>query len=291
MAGVEKEFRGEVILNPGYTVGYLEQEPRLPAEATVREVVEDAVRDVVALLKEYEEINAKFSEPMADDAMNALLERQGTVQEKLDAQGGWDLDSRLDMAMDALRCPGARHEDRRAVGRREKARGAVSPPAEKAGHPPARRADQPPGRGDSGVAGAPPRAVRGHRDRGDARPLLSRQRGRLDPRAGPRRRHPMEGQLLRLAGTEEGAPAAGGKAGVRQAADPSEGAGMDQGISPRPAGQEQGPRGFLRVNARRGFGATGSGYADLHSRGAAAWKPRHRGPGPAQGLRREHPFR
>ena len=105
MAGVEKEFRGEVIINPGYTVGYLEQEPRLPADSTVREVVEEAVHDVVALLKEYEEINAKFSEPMADDAMNALLERQGTVQEKLDAQGGWDLDSRLDMAMDALRCP------------------------------------------------------------------------------------------------------------------------------------------------------------------------------------------
>jgi ATP-binding cassette ChvD family protein len=87
-------------------VGYLEQEPGLPADATVREVVEDGVRNVVALLKEYEEINAKFSEPMSDDAMNALLERQGTVQEKLDAQGGWDLDSRLDMAMDALRCPG-----------------------------------------------------------------------------------------------------------------------------------------------------------------------------------------
>jgi ATP-binding cassette ChvD family protein len=105
MAGVEKEFRGEVILNPGYTVGYLEQEPQLPAEATVREVVEDGVREVVALLREFEQINAKFSEPMDDEAMNALLERQGTVQEKLDAQGGWDLDSRLDMAMDALRCP------------------------------------------------------------------------------------------------------------------------------------------------------------------------------------------
>ena len=105
MAGVEKEFRGEVVLNPGYSVGYLEQEPQLPAEATVREVVEDGVQEVVALLKEFEEINAKFSEPMDDDAMNALLERQGTVQEKLDAQGGWDLDSRLEMAMDALRCP------------------------------------------------------------------------------------------------------------------------------------------------------------------------------------------
>jgi energy-dependent translational throttle protein EttA len=105
MAGTEKEFRGEVILNAGYTVGFLEQEPKLPAGATVRQVVEEGVRDVVGLLKEYEEINAKFSEPMSDDAMNALLSKQGTVQEKLDAQGGWDLDSRLDMAMDALRCP------------------------------------------------------------------------------------------------------------------------------------------------------------------------------------------
>jgi sulfate-transporting ATPase len=105
MAGVEKEFRGEVVLNPGYSVGYLEQEPALPADATVREVVEDGVREVVALLQEFEQINAKFSEPMGDDAMNALLERQGTVQEKIDAQGGWDLDSRLEMAMDALRCP------------------------------------------------------------------------------------------------------------------------------------------------------------------------------------------
>jgi ATP-binding cassette ChvD family protein len=105
MAGVEKEFRGEVVLSPGYTVGWIEQEPQLPPDATVREVVEDGVREVVALLQEFEQINAKFSEPMDDEAMNALLERQGTVQEKLDAQGGWDLDSRLDMAMDALRCP------------------------------------------------------------------------------------------------------------------------------------------------------------------------------------------
>ncbi len=105
MAGVEKEFKGEIVLNPGYTIGYLEQEPLLPPDATVRDVVEDGVRDVVAALKEFEEINAKFSEPMDDEAMNALLERQGAVQEKLDALGGWDLDSRLDMAMDALRCP------------------------------------------------------------------------------------------------------------------------------------------------------------------------------------------
>jgi ATP-binding cassette ChvD family protein len=105
MAGVETEFRGEISVSPGFTIGYLEQEPLLDSTKSVREVVEEAVREVVDLLKEFEEINARFGEPLDDDAMNALLERQGTVQEKLDSQGGWDLDSRLDMAMDALRCP------------------------------------------------------------------------------------------------------------------------------------------------------------------------------------------
>ncbi len=119
MAGVEKEFRGETILAPGYTIGYLEQEPQLPAERTVREVVEEGVQEVVALLKEFEEINAKLAEPMDDDAMSAILERQGAVQEKLDALGGWDLDSRLEMAMDALRCPPAELKRRRPLGRRD----------------------------------------------------------------------------------------------------------------------------------------------------------------------------
>jgi energy-dependent translational throttle protein EttA len=105
MAGVEKEYNGETILSAGYTVGYLEQEPQLDPERTVREVVEQGVTELAGLLKEFEEINAKFAEPMDDDAMNALLARQGEVQEKLDALGGWDLDSRLEMAMDALRCP------------------------------------------------------------------------------------------------------------------------------------------------------------------------------------------
>jgi energy-dependent translational throttle protein EttA len=105
MAGVDTEFRGETIRSPGHTVGYLEQEPQLPAGSTVREVVEEGVTELVALVKEFEDINAKFAEPMDEEAMNALLERQGVVQEKLDSLGGWDLDSRLEMAMDALRCP------------------------------------------------------------------------------------------------------------------------------------------------------------------------------------------
>lgn len=107
LAGVDKEFLGETVISPGHSVGYLEQEPLLDDSRTVREVVEQAVKETVDLLKEYEEINAKFGEEMSDDEMNALLERQGAVQEKLDQLNAWDLDSRLEMAMDALRCPPA----------------------------------------------------------------------------------------------------------------------------------------------------------------------------------------
>src|ERR687895_2043669 len=105
LAGVDKDFNGETVLSPGFTVGFLEQEPLIDDARTVREVVEEAVQETVDLLKEFEEINAKFGEEMSDDEMSALLERQGAVQEKLDALDAWDLDSRLELAMDALRCP------------------------------------------------------------------------------------------------------------------------------------------------------------------------------------------
>jgi sulfate-transporting ATPase len=105
LAGVDKEFNGEAAASPGYTVGYLEQEPLIDEARTVREVVEEAVKETVNLLKEFEAINAKFAEEMSDNEMNKLLERQGEVQEKLDHLDAWDLDARLDMAMDALRCP------------------------------------------------------------------------------------------------------------------------------------------------------------------------------------------
>ncbi|HVG33445.1 MAG TPA: energy-dependent translational throttle protein EttA [Pyrinomonadaceae bacterium] len=105
LAGVDKEFTGQTVLSPGHTVGFLEQEPNLDDTKTVREIVEEGVQDVVDLLKEFDAINEKFSEPMSDDAMAALLERQGAVQEKLDAADAWELDSKLEMAMDALRCP------------------------------------------------------------------------------------------------------------------------------------------------------------------------------------------
>jgi ATP-binding cassette ChvD family protein len=105
LAGVDKDINGETVLSPGYTVGFLEQEPLVDSNKTVREVVEEGVQEIVDLLKEYNAINDKFSEPMNDDEMTKLLEKQGEVQEKLDAVGAWDLDSRIEMAMDALRCP------------------------------------------------------------------------------------------------------------------------------------------------------------------------------------------
>jgi len=105
LAGADQEFIGKTILSPGYTVGFLEQEPRLDENKTVREIVEEGVAGTVALLNEFNRITEQFSEPMSDEEMNKLIERQGEVQEKLDALDAWDLDSRLEMAMDALRCP------------------------------------------------------------------------------------------------------------------------------------------------------------------------------------------
>ncbi len=105
MAGVDKEYNGNIVISPGYSVGYLEQEPQLDPERTVREIVQEAVQETVDLLQQFEEINMKFAEPMGDDEMDALIARQAEVQEKLDALDAWDLDSKLEMAMEALRCP------------------------------------------------------------------------------------------------------------------------------------------------------------------------------------------
>ena len=105
IAGIDKNFQGEVVFSPGYTVGYLEQEPKLDDAKTVREVVEEGCAATVALLKEYEEINMKLCEPMDDEQMARLIERQGELYEQIDQVNGWELDSVLERAMDALRCP------------------------------------------------------------------------------------------------------------------------------------------------------------------------------------------
>jgi sulfate-transporting ATPase len=105
MAGLDKEFNGQMTSNPGYSVGFLEQEPALDENKTVRQTVEEAVSEIVDLVKEYDQINEKFAEPMSDEEMDQLITRQGEVQEKLDATDAWDLDARLERAMDARRCP------------------------------------------------------------------------------------------------------------------------------------------------------------------------------------------
>ncbi len=108
IAGAEKEYQGEVVFSPGYSVGYLEQEPKLEPGKTVKEVVQEGVQNIVDTLKEYEEVNEKFGDPeiLEDpDKMDALINRQAELQDKIDATDAWNLDSRLERAMDALRCP------------------------------------------------------------------------------------------------------------------------------------------------------------------------------------------
>lgn len=105
MAGIDNEFLGNVTPAKGYTIGYLEQDPLLDSTKTVKEIVEEGLQETVNLVKEFEEINMKFGDPMSDDEMNKLLERQALLQDKLDASNAWDLDSRLELAMDSLRCP------------------------------------------------------------------------------------------------------------------------------------------------------------------------------------------
>ncbi|HOI10956.1 MAG TPA: energy-dependent translational throttle protein EttA, partial [Myxococcota bacterium] len=105
MAGVDTEFLGQTACSPGFTIGYLEQEPKLDPTKTVMDIVKEGVQPIVDLLAEFDAINAKFGEEMSDEAMEKLLERQGQVQDRLDAVNAWDLDAQLELAMDALRCP------------------------------------------------------------------------------------------------------------------------------------------------------------------------------------------
>lgn len=105
IAGVEQSYQGEVVWAPGYSVGYLEQEPQMDPEKTVLEVVQEGVQEIMDVLKEYEEVNLKFCEPISDDEMNKLIERQGELTEKIEHCGGWEIDSKLERAMDALQCP------------------------------------------------------------------------------------------------------------------------------------------------------------------------------------------
>eukprot|EP01035_Chromulina_nebulosa_P056559 gene56559-77513_t len=105
IAGIDKNYNGEVVFSPGYKVGYLEQEPKLDETKTVKEIVQEGVQHIVDVLAEYEAVNLRLSEPIDEDEMMKLIEKQGELMEKIDAYNAWELDNRLEIAMDALRCP------------------------------------------------------------------------------------------------------------------------------------------------------------------------------------------
>ena len=189
MAGVDKDFLGDARPLPGTRIGFLPQEPQLDPTKDVRGNVRTAVREQQALLDQFNEISAKFAEPMDDDEMTRLLEKQGNLQERIDALGLWELDHKIDIAMDALRLPPGDADVDQDLRRRAPPRRALPAAARGAGHAAARRAHQPPRRRERLVARALPGGVPGHGRRRHARPLLPRQRRRLDPRAGPGRGH------------------------------------------------------------------------------------------------------
>ena len=199
LAGVDEKFNGETHLAPGHTIGYLEQEPQLEPGKTVREIVEQGVQEYVDLMNEYNEISAKFAEPMTDEEMNRLIEQQGELQEKIDAENLWDLDARIEQAMDALRCPPGDENVDHLSGRRMPARGTVPTAPFQTRYSLARRTDQPPRRRNRGLARTALTALCGHRHCRHARPLFPRQCRRMDTRTRPRQRHTLQRQLLVVA--------------------------------------------------------------------------------------------
>ena len=178
MAGEDQSFLGEAFPADGISVGFLHQEPRLDPAKTVLGNVEEGVAEIRALLTRYDEINAKFGEDLSPEEMDKVLEEQGRVQDRIEAANGWDLDSRLELAMDALRCPPPDADVSDALGRRAPPRRALPAAAEVARPAAARRADEPPRRRVGRVARALPQGVSGHRRRRHARSLFPRQRRR-----------------------------------------------------------------------------------------------------------------
>ena len=207
LAGVDKEINGETVISPGYTVGYLEQEPLIDDSRTVREVVEEAVQETVDLLKEFEEINAKFGEEMSDDEMNSAARASGRSAGEARSSG------RL-----GSRCAAGDGNGRAALSAAgtpvkvlsggERRRVALVPLAfAEARHSAAGRTNQPSGCRVGRVARTSSAELSGNDHRGDPRSIFSRQRCRLDSGTGSRRGHSVERKLHLLAGTETGAPA------------------------------------------------------------------------------------
>ena len=163
MAGIDNEYIGEISAAKGYTVGFLEQEPKLDETKTVIEVVKEAVAPIVEMLARFDEVNAKFAEPDAD--FDALVTEQAKLQDELDKHDAWNLDSHLEVAMDALRCPARRYADQDFIWRRKTPRRAHPIAAQRTRHFAARRTHQPPRRRICGVARTSPARIQRHRHR------------------------------------------------------------------------------------------------------------------------------
>src|SRR6476619_572836 len=182
MAGQDHEFLGEAFGAEGISVGFLPQEPQLDSSKSVLGNVEEGVASIKALLTRYDEFNDKLGQDLSPDEMEKVLEEQSRIQDKIDASNAWDIDSRLELAMDALRLP--------------------PPDADVAGPAAAGRADESPGYRVCRLAGTVSEGLRRNRCCRHTRSIFPRQRGRLDSRAGSWSRHPLGRQLLVLAGPE-----------------------------------------------------------------------------------------
>ena len=202
MAGLEKPNNGDAALAKDATVGILLQEPPLTAGKTVLENIEEAVADTKGKLARFNEISEELADPDAD--YDALLGEMGDLQTDLDHLEAWDIDSRLEQAMDALRCPPLRGPGRHLVRRRTTSGRTVQAASPATRPAAARRADQPPGRRVRQLARGASEGLRGCRAGGDPRPVLPGQCRGVDPRARPRPDPPVRGQLLDVPGQQAG---------------------------------------------------------------------------------------
>ena len=269
---------------PGYTVGMLAQEPPLNEAKTVLGNIEEAVAETKAKLARFNEI----AEQMATDYSDELMEEMGKLQEELDHADAWDIDSQLEQAMDALRCPPPDADVTQLSGG-ERRRVALCKLLLEAARPAAaRRAHQPPGRRERAVAGAAPGQVPRHGHRDHPRPVLPGQRGAVDPRARPRPGLPVRGQLLHLPGEEgrSGSRSQGRKdAKLQKRLDRRAGVGALQRQGP--PDQVQGPARPLRGDGHRGGEDPQARLrGDPDPAGPAPGQHGHRGQRPGQGLRR-----
>ena len=199
IAGVEKSYQGEVVFSPGYSVGYLEQEPKLDPEKTVKEVVQEGVQPILDLLAEYEKVNESFGDPdvLEDpDKMEALIARQAELQDHIDASDAWNIDNKLERAMDALRCPPEDQLVKYFVTRRTY-------------QPPRCRVDR--------LVGTAFAAISRYGYCHYPRPLFPRPRGRVDSRTRSGRRYSLAGKLYLVAGTEDQTYGDGGETGEQAA--------------------------------------------------------------------------